>query len=309
MAAEYMAVKDDGSWKTVKAPWVKDPTIAAHQTGTPANDGWRKVHKVWVKNSGTWKVGHITRIANYTTLATNTYTSNGSITINAGVRWIQVTITGHGGAGGGAAGALPHYECVDYSPSVPQWQPSGYHWHSSQGGTGGTGGKVNAIFEVREGGSYSWAVPGIPTGGNARNETMSNSGTASHSATDEWTADTGGTANITFSTGDPNGSTNITMSATGGSGGAGGRIYVDRKCFNFGGTLGYTLSNYFGSTGANNSGSVTAHTGSLYGSYVQSGTGKAGGAGGTSGSSSTPGLQGSSPSESGFVEIIQYGIN
>ena len=302
-----MSIRDDGSWKTVKHPWIYDPTIAPHQQTAPA--GWKKVHKVWVRDGGAWKVGHITRHTNYTTLATNTYTSNGSITISNGVRWLQVTITGHGGAGGGAAGATPHYGCVDYTPSVPAWQPSGYHWHSSQGGTGGIGGKVNAIFEVREGGSYSWAVPGIPTGGNARNETMSNSGTASHSATDEWTADTGGTANITFSTGDPNGSTNITMSATGGSGGAGGRIYVDRKCFNFGGTLGYTLSNYFGSTGANNSGSVTAHTGSLYGSYVQSGTGKAGGAGGTSGSSSTPGLQGSSPSESGFVEIIQYGIN
>ena len=306
MPAEYMSIRDDGSWKTVKHPWIYDPTIAPHQQTAPA--GWKKVHKVWVRDGGAWKVGHITRHTNYTTLATNTYTSNGSITISNGVRWLQVTITGHGGAGGGAAGATPHYGCVDYTPSVPAWQPSGYHWHSSQGGTGGIGGKVNAIFEVREGGTYSWTVPGIPTGGNAHNQTPSST-SASYAAGNSWIAETGGTANITFSTGDPNGSTNITMSATGGSGGAGGRIYVDRKCFNFGGTLGYTLSNYFGSTGTNNSGSVTAHTGSLYGSYVQSGTGKAGGAGGTSGSSSTPGLQGSSPSESGFVEIIQYGIN
>ena len=53
MAAEYMAVKDDGSWKTVKAPWVNDPTIAAHQTGDPANDGWRQVHKEREKDGGT----------------------------------------------------------------------------------------------------------------------------------------------------------------------------------------------------------------------------------------------------------------
>ena len=306
MPAEYMSIRDDGSWKTVKHPWIYDPTIAPHQQTAPA--GWKKVHKVWVRDGRAWKVGHITRHTNYTTLATNTYTSNGSITISNGVRWLQVTITGHGGAGGGAAGATPHYGCVDYTPSVPAWQPSGYHWHSSQGGTGGIGGKVNAIFEVREGGTYSWTVPGIPTGGNAHNQTPSST-SASYAAGNSWIAETGGTANITFSTGDPNGSTNITMSATGGSGGVGGKIEVDRACFNFGGTYGYNFSNIFGSTGANNSGSVTAHTGTLYGSYVQSGTGKAGGAGGTSGSSSTPGLQGSSPSESGFVEIIQYGIN
>ena len=123
-----MSIRDDGSWKTVKHPWIYDPTIAPHQQTAPA--GWKKVHKVWVRDGGAWKVGHITRHTNYTTLATNTYTSNGSITISNGVRWLQVTITGHGGAGGGAAGATPHYGCVDYTPSVPAWQPSGYHWHS-----------------------------------------------------------------------------------------------------------------------------------------------------------------------------------
>ena len=289
MPAEYMSIRDDGSWKTVKHPWIRD------------DDSWKKVHKVWVRDGGAWKVGHITRKENYTTLATDTYESSGSITISAGVRWLQVTITGHGGGGGGAAGATPHYACAS---STMVSDP--YHWHSAAGGDGGDGGKVNAIFEVREGGEYSWTNAGLSVGGNASTFNLGSTSNWDTAVNAELQAGQGGSNDITFSTDNPNGSTNITMTAEGGAGGMGGKLEVDARCSSLAGYVGYTLSGTYYTNPASGSGTVTAHTGSLYGSYVQSGTGKAGGAGGVS--AQTPN-NGSSPSESGFVEIIQYGIN
>ena len=295
MPAEYMSIRDDGSWKTVKHPWIRD------------DDSWKKVHKVWVRDGGAWKVGHITRHTNYTTLATDTYESSGSITISAGVRWLQVTITGHGGGGGGAAGATPHYAC---SSSTMVSDP--YHWHSAAGGDGGDGGKVNAIFEVREGGEYSWVNLGIPDGGLANNRTFNNQsfqGDLSLTAGSYFLGGSGDKHNIIFSTDNPNGSTDISMTGEGGAGGAGGKITADATCTNSGGTYGYTLSNTFGADGSNGSGSVNVTTGTLYGSYIQSGTGKSGATGGQSGNSTVPALSGNSPAQSGFIEIIQYGIN
>ena len=310
MPDETLSVRDDGEWKTVKFPYVYDTNLSSHQV-----TDWKKIHKVWVYDGGTWKVGHRTNWDDYTLQDTHTWYEDHTYTVPAGIKYLEVTIIGQGGGGGGKAGASSHYSCVE-TGGVPNWQPPSNSWHShtAQGTTGGAGGKAYAVFEVAVGAVYYVENEGKPPGGDAHNQTMSNSGSPSHSAGNNWTADPGSEEDIVFNTQNAEGKTVIGITVTGGTGGNPGKLTVDRACYNFGGTQGYNLSGSYAGTGgssvSDSSASISVSSGSTETQTITVGGGRAGGAPGTySGDGSAPATSGSAPADEGYVEVKEWGYS
>ena len=133
-------LKDDGSWNQVETPYIK-------VAGT-----WKACHKVWLKNAGSWKEVHRTKHSadSYVKQSATDFTSNGTYTVPAGVRYLEIEAHGGGGSGGGGvrtggAGDLPgHRLCPnttwDYDVVITDY---------ATGGTGGHGGRWKGDIEVR----------------------------------------------------------------------------------------------------------------------------------------------------------------
>ena len=301
MAAETLSVRDYGTWKPVIYPWVYD-------------NGWKQIHKVHVRSGGAWKLAHKTNWDDYTLKNTYTLTSDQVYTVPEYVKYLEVTIYGHGGGGGARAGAAAHYGCQTASNPPPAIQPGGtaWHTHTAQGTAGGAGGKVYVVFEVVEGAEYSVDIPPKPPGGDAINMPMSVSGSYDPAVGSYWTAEAGmgGTdAAIEFaSNGDALGGTEINIQVNGGNGGNPGKLTVDSACYNLAGTNGYTLSGQNSGAAGNGSGTINTITGATEVQTITSGGGRAGGApGGYSGDSNFPATGGSYPADAGYVELKEWG--
>ena len=294
MAAETLSVRDGGAWKPVVYPWVYD-------------NGWKQIHKIHVRSGGAWKIAHKTNWDDYTLKNTYTWTSDQVYTVPVYVKYLEVTIYGHGGGGGARAGAAAHYGCSNWSTL-----DGVYHTHTAQGTAGGAGGYVHVIFEVAEDAEYSVEIPTKPPGGQAINMPMSYTGSYDPTVSSSWTADAGmgGTdAAIVFaSNGDALGGTEIWVQANGGAGGNPGTLTVDSACQNLGGYNGYTLSGSNSGAAGNGSGTITAIVGTTEEQTITSGGGRAGGApGGQSSDNNFPATDGSYPADAGYVELKEWG--
>ena len=300
MPDETLSVRDDGQWKTVKFPYIYD------------SYEWKQVHKVWVYDGGTWKIGHQTKWDDYTLKNTYTWTVGTETnvtyyTVPVYVKYLEVTIYGHGGGGGARAGAATHFGCTNGTTLDGVW-----HTHTAQGTAGGAGGKVHVIFEVAEGAEYVAEIETKPPGGQAFNMPMSYTGSYDPAVGSSWTADAGagGTdAKIEFkSNGDALGGTEIHIQANGGNGGNPGTLTVDSACQNLGGYNGYTLSGSNSGAAGNGSGTINAIVGTVEVQTITQGGGRAGGApGGYSGDNNFPATGGSYPADAGYVELKEWG--
>lgn len=296
-------VNVSGTWKTVVEPYIN------------VNGTWKTVHNVWVKKAGTWELAHRTPHTRYsvgTTVYSNRNDEVNDYTVPSGVRYLGVNM--YAGGGGGGAGAdtggagywSGHYGCSGGSANIG----GGFHNHSAGGGTGGKGGKINIIFEVRPGDRFHWSFGSKGTGGQTVSRLELPSGAAGGlSIVSAGTSATGSSgaagANIHFSdTGPQVCFTRFTAFAYGGSPGTGGKVNVDSNCTTAGTTWGYTVSETDGSTGADGSQSVSVTTGDMEVQTLTTGGGRDGGLGG--GSTAYPGAIGHSSTQSALVTIQPY---
>jgi len=144
-------IKDGGTWRTLKVPYVKDG-------GT-----WRKCHLVYVKDGGSWREAHRTLISSLTQSGPYTQSNGGSYTVPAGVRYLKFIIIGASGGGAGAVAAkYDDYWCNSSS----NWYRQGNVSNTGRaGGDGGTGEKIDVTFEVVPGEVYSFTVGTAGSGG------------------------------------------------------------------------------------------------------------------------------------------------
>tara|TARA_R110002020_G_scaffold10690_1_gene40716 strand:+ start:1939 stop:2823 length:885 start_codon:yes stop_codon:yes gene_type:complete len=289
-----LKVKDDGAWRTVVEPYV-------NVDGT-----WKTVHNISVKHGDTWRLAHKTAIDRYSLIADNSLlnmTGSGSYTVATGVRYLQVSLSGGAGQGGGSVRsggnglAGGHYTCGS-SVQTPTTTDYGY------GGLGGNAGNVNVKFEVIPGETYTWSggKGGYVGGGNATPmELPYNSGQGSISSvgtTKSGGAGHAGTA-LTFT------GTSGTLSAGGGLGGTPGQVTVSANCSveSFGVTLyGYNVSASSPSQAGTSSNSISATN---LVQTITNGTASSGGGAG-SGNVDPSGASGSNGSD-GTISIWQYG--
>jgi len=288
-------------WKTVEVPYI-------NIGGGSAN--WKAIHNVWIKNGGTWKLAHKTAKTNsvYSAQAAINYTTNFSYTVPSdGTRYLEVTMHGHNGAGGGGVTSVNVYDEPQYlghrtCPYPHNWQDTATE--TATGGVGGTGGLANFVLEVKPGEVYKGTFydDGSSYGLSAIHKDWNLSWNTTESVGATLTGEQGGNSvPVTFMD-YPYSDTSIAVG--GGQGGQGGVLTVTSICTYQTLVRGYAVSTTTGADGAN--GGYSATNGSRIWQTISTGSGS--GSGGTAGSSGLSG-DGTTGTTQAYINIIPYKSN